>query len=130
MTLLESAHFTAALAKEVARILVLRDERPIEEVPVGNFDIARRAGPPLGDQPSSKSRERKANQLLRPKYLPHINEAAPEESESYEKKSELTSDGGNSRKKFRSDSENDSIKNKRKKKNKNTRTTRGSSLAR
>ena len=80
----ESDHFKAALAREVARVLELRDERPIREVPLGYFEIARRAGRPLGDQPSSKSRERKANPLLRPKHLPHIAEAASEESESYD----------------------------------------------
>ena len=64
---LESAHFKAALDREVARILDLRDERPIKEVPIGNFDVARRAGRPLGDQPSSKSGSEQPGQRSRPK---------------------------------------------------------------
>ena len=68
-----------------------------------NFEIARRVGRPIGDQPSAKSQERKANPYnkLRPPYLTHIDDrAASEESESSEKNSEITSEGGNPRKNF------------------------------
>ena len=132
---LESDQFKAALDREVARILDLRDERPIKQVPLGNFEIARRVDRPLGDQPSSKRRERKANPInyLRPTHLQHIDEydSLSEESESYGKNFTTSSTGGNPRKNFSSGSENNEIKrpnNNNKKKGANIRTTRDSSL--